>query len=164
MMSSMKRAVRPRALVAAILALGIVASGSMPAAAAVKLGLLECRVKEGIGLIIMEEQPLSCTFSPDGGRPETYRGDIRKFGLDVGVTAGTVIVWAVFAAQTGYVPGSLAGKYVGISAEASVGFGVGANALLGGSNKSIALQPVSVQGQVGLDIAVGITDIDLVQR
>jgi hypothetical protein len=135
---------------------------ALPASAAgIKLGALECHVKDGVGLIIMEKERMNCTFSPVDGSAEKYVGTIHKYGLTVGVTAGTVIIWAVVAAHGGYQPGSLAGKYVGISADASVGLGVGANALIGGSDKSIALQPVSVQGQVGLDIAVAITDMDL---
>lgn len=130
-------------------------------AAGVKVGALECHVKDGVGLIIMEKERMTCTFTPANGSPERYAGTIRKYGLTVGVTAGTVIVWAVVAANPTYEAWSLAGKYVGISADASVGLGVGANALIGGSNKSIALQPVSVQGQVGLDIAIAITDMDL---
>lgn len=143
-------------------ALGLtIAAGGAAAADGLKIGVLQCAVHEGVGLIVMEEERMTCTFTPASGSPEKYTGHIRKFGLDVGVTAGTVIVWGVIAADPAYKPGSLAGKYVGISAEASVGLGVGANALLGGSEKSIALQPVSVQGQVGLDIAIGITDMDL---
>lgn len=143
-------------------ALAACLAGSVPAAAAgVKVGALECHVKDGVGLIIMEKERMTCTFTPTNGSPEKYAGTIRKYGLTVGVTAGTVIVWAVVAANPTYEPWSLAGQYVGISADASVGLGVGANALIGGSNKSIALQPVSVQGQVGLDIAIAITDMQL---
>ncbi|MBN8995570.1 MAG: DUF992 domain-containing protein [Rhizobiales bacterium] len=144
-------------------ALGLTVLAALPASAdGAKIGVLECHVKEGVGLIIMEKERMTCKFTPVNGNVETYYGQINEYGLAVGVTAGTIIIWGVIAANTTYQPGTLAGKYVGISAEASVGLGVGANALIGGSNKAIALQPVSVQGQVGVDIAVGITDMDLV--
>lgn len=151
-------------LTMSIAAAGFAVLGALPASAdGAKIGVLECHVKEGVGLIIMEKERMTCKFTPVNGSVENYYGQINEYGLALGVTAGTIIIWGVIAANPTYEPGSLAGKYVGISAEASVGLGVGANALLGGSNKSIALQPVSVQGQVGLDIAVGITDMDLVK-
>jgi hypothetical protein len=146
---------------AALLVMGAVQSAQ---AAHVKIGSLECKVAPGVGLIIVSSKPMTCTFKPSSGKPEQYVGHVRKFGLDIGVTAGTVILWAVFAAQKGHRPGLLAGRYAGVSAEASVGLGVGANALVGGSNKSIALQPLSVQGQAGLDIAIAMTAIDLEPR
>lgn len=146
----------------AVIAAGLMAFGATtPAAAAYKLGVLQCDVAGGVGFIIGSQKSMSCTFTPNAGPPEVYTGTIRKFGLDVGVTAKTVIVWAVFAATQGYAPGSLAGSYGGASAEASLIVGAGANALVGGSNDSIALQPLSVQGQVGVNLAVGVTSLEL---
>jgi hypothetical protein len=136
--------------------------GLLPAAAgSVKLGSLECHVRDGVGLIVMETERMNCTFAPAGGSAEKYVGTIRKYGLTVGAAAGTMIVWDVVGATSAYEPGSLAGDYVGISAEASAGLGVDADALIGGPDKSIALQPVSVRGQTGLDIAVAITEMEL---
>jgi hypothetical protein len=136
--------------------------GSLPAAAAgVRLGSLECHVRDGVGLIIMETERMNCTFAPIGGSAEKYVGTIRKYGLTVGAAAGTVIVWAVVGASPAYRPGSLAGDYKGVSADAAAGLGVGADALVGGPDTSIALQPVSVRGQSGLDIAVAITEMEL---
>lgn len=151
------------ALVAAMAAL-VLGAATPPAAAAIKLGVLECTVAPGIGLIVVSSKSVSCTFAPDAGQRETYTGRITKVGVDIGITGRAVIVWAVFAAQSGYVPGSLAGNYVGISAQASVAFGVGANALLGGSNRSVALQPVSVQAQTGLNLAAGVAGLHLTRR
>jgi hypothetical protein len=114
-------------------AAAIAAFGSLPAKAdGVKVGVLECHVKDGVGLIIMEKEKMSCTFTPVNGSPEKYAGNIHKYGLAIGVTAGTVIVWGVISANPTYQPWSLAGKYIGISADASVGLGVGANALIAG--------------------------------
>ena len=142
----------------AVMALG---AASLPAAAASKIGVLECDVEGGMGLIFSSQKQLFCTFNPDNGPPEHYTGSIRKFGLDIGVTAKTVIIWGVLAEHSGYPAGVLAGHYGGVSAEASVGVGAGANALIGGSGSSVILQPVSVQGQTGLNLAVGVTSLDL---
>jgi len=52
-------------------------------------------------------------------------------------------------------------KYVGASGEVSLGLGVGANALIGDSQRSIALQPLSVEGQVGVNLAMGVAGLSL---
>jgi hypothetical protein len=130
----------------------------------VKIGVLTCATGPSIGLIIASTEKAHCSFHPDVGHPEQYTGHIRKFGLDVGITAGSVIIWAVFSPQSGYAPGSLAGVYVGASAEATVVVGLGANVLVGGSQKQFALQPLSVQAQTGLNLAVGVTELDLSKR
>jgi hypothetical protein len=135
-----------------------------PAAAAISAGTLQCQIGAGVGLILVEQQRLTCTFHPAGGGPaEHYHGHVRKFGLTVGVTGGSLVIWAVLSAQS-YTPGTLAGTYVGISAEATAIYGVGANALLGGSHKQMALQPLSIQGQVGVDIAAAVTEMELKAR
>jgi hypothetical protein len=148
-------------IAATVIAGATLTAGGLPAAAATKLGVLECDVQAGVGWIFTSQKSMFCTFSPEHGRPEHYTGVIRKFGLDIGVTAKTVIVWGVVAEQSGYPAGALAGHYGGVSAEASIVFGAGANALVGGSNRSIALQPLSVQGQAGINLALGVTALDL---
>jgi hypothetical protein len=134
-----------------------------PAAAQqVRAGLLTCDVSAGIGLIITSRKQLSCAFEPDraGLMREDYDGSITKFGLDLGMIGGGVMVWAVF---TGTVagPGFLAGDYVGASGEASLGPGVGANVLVGDSNRTVTLQPVSVSAQIGINVAVGVAALHL---
>ncbi|WP_112662663.1 DUF992 domain-containing protein [Microvirga flavescens] len=125
-----------------------------------QVGVLTCSVAGGIGLILGSQKATSCTFKPRRAAAEHYTGVIRKFGLDIGATKQGTIVWAVFS--TGRVGrGALAGQYVGATAEATVGAGLGANVLVGGFNRSIALQPVSVSGQTGLNLAVGIGDLEL---
>jgi hypothetical protein len=129
-----------------------------------KVGVLTCATGPSIGLIIASTEKASCSFHPDVGSPEHYTGHIRKFGLDIGITAGSVIIWAVFSPQSGYAPGSLAGIYAGASAEATVVVGLGANVLVGGSNKQFALQPLSLQAQTGVNLAIGVTELDLTKR
>ncbi len=126
----------------------------------VQVGQLICSLSAGIGLIVGSQRNVNCTFQPDNGPPEAYTGTMTKVGLDIGVTGGTTIVWAVFAGTNRY-SGMLTGTYAGAQAEATVGAGLGANVLVGGSNRSVALQPLSVQGQVGLDIAAGIGALEL---
>jgi len=150
-----------KSLIVAAVVAGVAGTGWMSPAAAqpsrIKVGVLTCAAGPSIGLLITSSERIACTFQPDNAGSEQYYGRIRKFGLDIGGTVGTVIIWAVFAKQSGYMPGSLAGEYVGVSAEETVIVGLGANALVGGNDNSIALQPLSIQGQAGLNLAVGVT-------
>jgi hypothetical protein len=152
-----------RAVVPVALAVALAASNVAPAQAAyVKAGVLTCNVGPSIGLLITQRKDMSCTFSPTRGTAEHYAGTLRKWGLAVGATGQGVIVWAVLSAVNGVPPrGALAGEYGGASAEASVVVGAGANILVGGSNRSFALQPLSVEGQIGLNFAIGISDLML---
>jgi hypothetical protein len=126
----------------------------------VQVGQLSCSVSSGVGMIVGSQRNVSCNFQPDNGPPEAYTGTLTKVGLDVGFTTGSAIIWTVFAGTNRYV-GMLAGTYAGAQAEATAGVGVGANALIGGSNRSVALQPLSVQGQTGLNVAAGIGSLEL---
>jgi hypothetical protein len=126
----------------------------------VQVGSLECSLSSSIGLIVGSQRNIACNFKPDGGPPEAYAGTMTRIGLDVGVTGGGAIIWAVFAGTNRYA-GMLSGTYIGASAEASIAAGLGANVLVGGSNRSVALQPLSVQGQVGLNIAAGVGSLEL---
>lgn len=135
--------------------------GSAQAQERVQAGSLTCDVSAGIGLIIGSQRNVSCTFTPSTPGPiEYYTGTISKLGVDIGVTTGGVMVWLVWA-PTNRSVGALAGTYAGGTAEASLIAGIGANALIGGSNRTVALQPFSVQGQVGLNIAAGVAGLDL---
>lgn len=126
-----------------------------------KVGTLTCDISGGIGMIIASKKSLTCMFTPAAAGPrEVYTGSISKFGLDVGATTGGEMVWSVFAPSNRKF-GALAGHYGGASAEATVGAGLGANVLVGGSNRTVALQPLSVQGQTGLNVAVGVSGLDL---
>jgi hypothetical protein len=127
----------------------------------IKAGILNCDVSAGLGFIIGSQKEVSCLFVPDQAGPqEAYVGTITKFGLDIGATARGEMIWGVFT-ETNRGPGFLAGDYVGASGEASIAAGLGANVLIGGSNHTVALQPVSVSGQVGLNLALGVADLHL---
>ena len=137
------------------------------AASGIQVGTLVCKGEGGWGAIITSKKEFNCTYgSVDGSVRGSYTGVIRKFGLDLGVTGDTTLTWLVFGPATmigeNYKEGSLAGSYAGIGAEASVALGVGANALVGGSEDSFALQPVSVQVQSGLSIAAAVQTLTLV--
>ncbi len=126
-----------------------------------KVGSLNCDISGGIGVIIASKKNLTCVFTPAAPGPrEVYTGSITKFGLDVGATSGGQMVWSVFAPSNKKF-GALAGSYGGASAEATVGAGVGANVLVGGSDRTVSLQPLSVQGQTGLNLAVGVSGMEL---
>lgn len=137
----------------------LVPAVSSSAQAAVKTGTLTCDIGGGIGVILGSSKPVACRFSASNGEIELYNGTVRKFGVDVGFTWSGRIVWAVFEPSSGH--GSLAGNYAGVSAEASVGAGIGANVLVGGGNGGVTLQPISVQGQTGLNVAAGIGSLNI---
>jgi len=145
---------------AAALVLSVAITG--PASAQrVKAGTLDCDVSGGWGWIIGSVKRDSCVFTPDRPGPvEYYGGSIRKFGLDIGATGRQSMVWAVFADTYGG-RGALAGDYAGASGQATVVLGLGANVLLGGSNRTVALQPLSLTGQSGLNLALGVADLQL---
>lgn len=151
----------------AFAALAVVAAVALPvptmaqAPDRTKAGTLTCDISAGIGLIIASKKDVTCMFTPSQAGPrEVYTGSISKFGLDVGATSGGEMIWAVFAPSDRKF-GALAGNYGGASAEATVGAGVGANVLIGGSNRTVTLQPVSVTGQMGLNLAVGVAGLEL---
>ena len=124
-------------------------------------GTLNCDVSGGIGFVIGSQKQVNCLFTPSyPAPPEQYVGNITKIGLDLGFTGAGQLVWAVHQSTTRR-RGVLAGSYVGASAEATVVAGLGANVLVGGNDRSVALQPLSVQGQVGLNVAAGIAEISL---
>jgi hypothetical protein len=127
-------------------------ASSAPAEERVQVGRLSCDVDAGIGFIIGSSKDMDCTFYKKGGGREEYAGTIDKLGLDIGVTGATRIEWLVFSVrESGVKKGSLAGTYVGASHEVTIGLGLGANRLVGGSSKGYALQPWSIQGQAGLN-------------
>jgi hypothetical protein len=124
-------------------------------------GTLNCDVSAGFGFIIGSQRQVNCLFTPSyPAPPEQYVGTITKVGLDIGVTAAGSLVWNVLQSTTRR-RGVLAGSYAGASAEVTAGVGLGANLLVGGNERSVALQPLSVQGQVGINIAAGIAEISL---
>jgi hypothetical protein len=127
-----------------------------------QVGMLTCQMAPSIGFIVGSRQSMRCSFVSNGGYPlQAYIGEFDTVGLDVGITAGGVLAWGVFAPTSGPPPGGLAGVYVGASGDISVGLGVGANVLFGGSNRTIALQPLSVEGEVGVALALGVSSLKL---
>lgn len=125
-------------------------------------GTLTCKGKGSIGLIIGSKQILTCSYVPAGNTPaQSYTATITKIGLDVGVKGASTMVWTVLSSTTDLPGDVLSGKYAGASAEASIGIGGGANVLIGGSKDAVVLQPLSVQGQVGLNLAVGVSGLAL---
>jgi len=128
--------------------------------AGVKVGTLSCHERSGWGFIFGSSHNVRCTFS-SGDRVEHYEGSISKFGIDVGYQQSGVLLWEVIAPNDHPERGALDGHYGGLTAGAAVGVGLDANALIGGSNRTIALQPVSIQGMAGLNVAAGIGELTL---
>ncbi|WP_374546469.1 DUF992 domain-containing protein [Rhodoblastus sp.] len=127
----------------------------------VKVGTLNCEVSGGLGMIVASRRTVECSFVAEDGRIDHYLGSITKVGVDIGVTTGGQIIWAVFAPTSGTPIGALAGSYGGVTGSVTVGVGLGANVLVGGSASTIALQPVSVSAQTGLNVAGGIAGLTL---
>lgn len=130
----------------------------------IELGTLDCAIDAGTGFIIGSTKDLRCTFTPANQEftPETYFGVVSKFGLDIGSTRETTMRWLVFGpSENIYAPGALAGDYVGASAEVTAVFGAGANILVGGSGPTLTLQPISIQTQTGLNLALGVSQFQL---
>lgn len=131
------------------------------ASAGVNVGTLTCEVDSGVGYLIGSHKDVTCVYSGNG-KTELYVGSISKFGLDLGVTNNQTVVWAVLApGKLG--KGALEGNYFGASAEATAAVGVGVNALVGGMKKSVTLQPVSISGQTGLNVALAGASLNLEQ-
>jgi hypothetical protein len=127
----------------------------------VQVGILECRGAASMGFVVGSVTNLGCVLRADGMPEDRYVATIRKVGLDLGITQETALAWGVYAPVARLGPGDLAGDYVGAQGSASVGVGLGGNVLVGGSANSIALQPLSVQGQVGLNVAAGLESLEL---
>ena len=127
-----------------------------------QVGVLSCKVNPNIGFVIAGRQSLECQFTPNTpDPPQAYDGAINTVGLNVGISAGGVLGWAVFAPTTGIPAGALAGDYVGVSGAIGIGVGAGANVMLGGSGRTFALQPISVQGSVALNVVLGVSSLTL---
>lgn len=135
---------------------------AMPAEAQerIEAGKLNCDVSAAIGMVVRSRREVYCIFTPRRGAEEVYTGSFTRYGLDLGATTGGIMVWAVYA-PTNRPTGALAGKYAGASAEATLYAGMGTNVLVGGSGSTVALQPVSVQGQAGFNFAAGVAGLEL---
>src|SRR5215510_987677 len=155
----LKRRIAAAAL-AAVLAGPFAAALPAEAGSGVNVGSLNCKVAGGSGFIFGSTKNLSCLFTRTDGKAERYHGVVKKYGVDLGFTEGAYMIWLVFA--PGQVKkGALAGNYAGVQGAAAVGLGLGAHVLVGGSNDQIALQPASVEGVQGLNVAAGFGQITL---
>ena len=125
-------------------------------------GMLSCRLNPSIGFVIFGHQSMECRFVPSlPGPPQIYEGALNTVGIDIGVVGTGGLAWGVLAPTAGIPAGALAGTYVGASGDIAVGAGVGANLLVGGSNRSFALQPLSVEGSVALNVTLGLSSLQL---
>src|ERR1700739_341470 len=157
----------PRPVVLALITAAIAATSLASSASAqqpmnrVRVGVLECRGGASIGFVVGSVTNLGCVLRIEGLPEDRYIATIRKVGVDLGITQETALAWGVYAPVNQLGPGDLAGDYAGAQGSASLGVGAGGNVLVGGSNNSIALQPLSVQGQVGVNVAAGLESLEL---
>jgi len=125
-------------------------------------GMLRCKLNPSIGFIIFGHQSMECRFVPSlPGPPQIYDGALNTVGIDIGVIGTGGLAWAVLAPTSGVSTGALAGEYVGASGDVALGAGIGANVLIGGSQRSIALQPLSVEGSVAMNVTLGLSALQL---
>lgn len=127
----------------------------------VSVGTLRCDVAGSSGFVFGSTRQLTCEFAGVGGRHERYTGEISRYGVDLGFTRAAVMLWGVLAPTSDLKPGLLEGSFAGVSGGITAGVGVGANVLLGGSNRAIQLQPLSIEGNRGLNIALGVAEMTL---
>jgi hypothetical protein len=146
-------------IIAAAVLVGSLASAN--AVPSTQAGILQCRGGQNVGFVVGSVANLECVFQSPGRRPEAYVATVHRLGVDLGVTAQTQFRWAVNAPTSRLGYGELAGSYGGVGANASIGIGGGGNFLVGGPRNAYALQPISVQGQTGLNVAAGIAGLDL---
>lgn len=151
-------------LVVAVLALLAASPERAAAQSRFSVGVLECRAGAATTFVVGSVRDFDCLFTPTAGPLQRYGATIQRLGVDLGWSSSTVLVWSVFAPTEVVGPGALAGGYAGVSAGAAVGVGLGANAMIGGLNNSFALQPVSVEGQTGLNAFAGVAGLELRQR
>ncbi|MGH6726188.1 MAG: DUF992 domain-containing protein [Pseudolabrys sp.] len=141
---------------------GVTLTAPEPARADVAAGMLTCRSPESTSYILVSTRGFKCVFTPTNGGPaQYYEANIHRFGAQIGLSSDVAMSWAVVAATSHVGPGALAGSYAGVSAGAAIGVGVGANGLVGGLDNTFALQPVSVEGQTGLNVVATVTGLDL---
>ena len=127
-----------------------------------QVGMLKCRLNPSIGFVIAGHQSMECSYVPAAnGPPQAYQGAINTVGVDLGISAGGVLGWAVLAPTSGIPAGALAGEYVGASGDLGIGLGAGANVLIGGSGRTVALQPVSLEGSIAVNVALGVSALKL---
>ena len=157
----MRRSLIPTGLTVAALVASIAGVAAQQPMARVQIGVLECRGGASVGFIVGSVTNLGCVLRIDGLPEDRYIATIRKVGVDLGITQESALAWGVYAPVARLGPGDLAGTYAGAQGSASVGVGLGGNVLIGGSDNSIALQPLSVQGQVGLNVAAGLESLEL---
>jgi Protein of unknown function (DUF992) len=125
-------------------------------------GVLRCKINPSIGFVIFGHQSMECRFvSSPPGPQQVYDGALNTVGIDIGVVGAGGLAWAVLAPTSGIPAGALAGEYVGASGDIALGPGVGANVLVGGSQRSFALQPVSLEGSVAMDVTLGLSALQL---
>ena len=149
-------------LLAGLAVAGLIASFTNASAQRmVRVGVLECRGAPSIGFVVGSVTNLGCVLRTDRMPEDRYIATFRKVGLDLGITQETLLAWTVFSPVDQLGPGDLSGNYAGAQGSVSIGLGLGGNVLIGGSNNSIALQPLSVQGQIGLNVAAGLASLEL---
>ena len=157
----MRRSFMSAGIAAIALAAPFVGAHAQQPVQRVQVGVLECRGGASIGFIVGSVTHLGCVLRIEGVPEDRYVATIRKVGLDLGITQETALAWGVYAPVARLGPGDLSGNYAGAQGSASVGVGLGGNVLVGGSDNSIALQPLSIQGQVGLNVAAGLESLEL---
>jgi hypothetical protein len=161
-MKHLQALVRTALVLAAVCGLTTDVARAQTPASWTQVGMLSCKLNPSIGFVIFGHQSMECRFTQNERfPPQAYEGALNTVGIDIGISAGGVLGWAVFAPTAGPPPGALAGEYVGATGEIGVGLGAGVNVLIGGSGRSFALQPVSLEGSVAVNVTLGLSGLQL---
>jgi hypothetical protein len=126
----------------------------------VEIGSLNCSKAGGGSFVFGSSKEFDCVLARNDGVGERFTGTIGKFGVDAGFATDAKIVWLVFVVGQ-VTPGVIAGDYAAATAAAAARVGAGSNYLIGGSNKQVILQPLSIEGREGLNAAAGIAEMRL---
>ena len=157
----MRRSLMSACIASVALVASVIGARAQQPVQRVQVGVLECRGGASVGFVVGSVTNLGCVLRVEGLPEDRYVATIRKVGLDLGITEETALAWGVYAPVARLGPGDLSGNYAGAQGSATLGVGVGGNVLVGGSNNTIALQPLSLQGQVGVSIAAGLESLEL---
>jgi hypothetical protein len=145
-------------LAGAVVAGTLTSGAATPAAAQTVAGQLRCSIAGGFGLVVAAQRSATCVYRRVDGSVEFYLGSTGRIGVDFGLTNAVTATYNVSAPDSAP-PGALQGIFAGPGAGFTLGAGIGANALVGGTGA--ILTPIDNTYVTGLDISAGLGTLDL---
>ena len=121
-------------------------------------GRLSCTVGNNFAAIAKSQRPTDCRFRPRRGPMQHYTGIVRSFGLDLGAIRTATMGWRVYGPYARAPLGALSGQYKSSSTATPSTPG---SALVGGKDNEATLLPLPLQGSRGINVAIGVTELEL---